>query len=34
MQEDRQALSEVVVVGYGVRKKENLVGAVAAIKGE
>lgn len=32
--EDRQALDEVVVIGYGVQKKENLVGAVAAIQGE
>jgi TonB-linked SusC/RagA family outer membrane protein len=32
--EDRQMLEEVVVVGYGVQKKETLSGAVTAIKGE
>lgn len=32
--EDRQTLDEVVVIGYGVQKKENLVGAVAAIQAE
>ncbi len=32
--EDTQALEEIVVVGYGTQKKQNLVGAVAAIKGE
>ncbi|MDR1602896.1 MAG: TonB-dependent receptor [Tannerella sp.] len=31
--EDNQALDEVVVVGYGTQKKENLVGAVSAIQG-
>lgn len=34
LMEDRQTLDEVVVIGYGVQKKENLVGAVAAIQGE
>jgi TonB-linked SusC/RagA family outer membrane protein len=33
LMEDRQALNEVVVIGYGSKKKENLVGAVAAIQG-
>lgn len=32
--EDRQTLDEVVVIGYGVQKKENLVGAVAAIQAD
>jgi TonB-linked SusC/RagA family outer membrane protein len=32
--EDSQALEEVVVVGYGVQKKETLTGAVTAIKAE
>ncbi len=32
--EDTQALDEIVVVGYGTQKKQNLVGAVASIKGE
>lgn len=31
LDEDTQALEEVVVVGYGVQKKVNLTGAVAAI---
>lgn len=31
MKEDTQALEEVVVVGYGTRKKETLTGAVAAV---
>jgi TonB-linked SusC/RagA family outer membrane protein len=31
MDEDTQALSEVVVVGYGTQKKENLTGAVASV---
>ena len=31
LQEDAQALSEVVVVGYGTQKKENLTGAVASV---
>ncbi|MDR1938571.1 MAG: TonB-dependent receptor, partial [Tannerellaceae bacterium] len=33
LQEDSKALSEIVVVGYGAQKKENLVGAVTAIQG-
>ena len=32
MQEDNSTLEEVVVVGYGTQKKENLTGAVATIK--
>ncbi|MEA4984772.1 TonB-dependent receptor SusC [bioreactor metagenome] len=32
--EDVRALSEVVVVGYGVQKKENLTGAVATLDGK
>ena len=32
LEEDNQALEEVVVVGYGTQKKVNLTGAVAAIK--
>jgi len=31
---DIQSLSEVVVVGYGTQKKENLTGAVSAVTGE
>ncbi len=31
MTEDAQALSEVVVVGYGTQKKENLTGSVASV---
>jgi TonB-linked SusC/RagA family outer membrane protein len=31
---DVQALSEVVVVGYGTQKKVNLTGAVTAVKGD
>ena len=31
MQEDSQLMSEVVVVGYGVQKKENLTGAVSSV---
>ncbi|MEA5127580.1 MAG: SusC/RagA family TonB-linked outer membrane protein [Proteiniphilum sp.] len=34
LQEDTKALEEVVVVGYGVQKKETLSGAVTAIKAE
>ena len=34
LQEDTQALEEVVVVGYGTQKKINLTGAVAVVKGE
>ena len=33
MSEDTQALSEVVVVGYGTMKKTDLTGAVASLKG-
>jgi TonB-linked SusC/RagA family outer membrane protein len=31
LQEDSQVLDEVVVVGYGMQKKENLTGAVASV---
>ena len=34
LQDDAQALEEVVVVGYGTQKKVNLTGAVAAIDGD
>ena len=34
LKEDTQTLSEVVVVGYGVQKKENLTGAVSSVKME
>lgn len=34
MQEDSELLSEVVVVGYGVQKKESVVGAITQVKGE
>lgn len=34
LMEDTQTLEEVVVVGYGTMKKENLTGAVAQLKGE
>ena len=34
LQEDTQALDEVVVVGYGVQKKANLTGSVAHISAE
>ncbi|RXF68790.1 TonB-dependent receptor [Arcticibacter tournemirensis] len=34
LKEDLQALSEVVVVGYGTQKKVNLTGSVAQINGE
>lgn len=34
LQEASTALEELVVVGYGVQKKENLTGAVATIKSE
>lgn len=33
LREDTQTLDEVVVVGYGVQKKENLTGAISAVKG-
>ncbi|GAA4444394.1 TonB-dependent receptor [Ravibacter arvi] len=31
---DKKVLEEVVVVGYGVQKKQDLTGAVASVKGE
>ena len=34
LEEDIQALAEVVVVGYGTQKKVTVTGAVAAVKGE
>ena len=34
LQEDSQALEEIVVVGYGVQKKGNLTGSVSSVKGE
>lgn len=34
LKEDAQQLEDVVVVGYGTQKKENLTGAVAAISAE
>ena len=34
MKEDTERLEEVVVIGYGTQKKENLVGAVVTLKGE
>ncbi|MDR1381063.1 MAG: TonB-dependent receptor [Tannerella sp.] len=34
LKEDRLALDEIVVVGYGVQKKSDVTGAVAAIKKE
>ncbi|MDR1407139.1 MAG: TonB-dependent receptor [Tannerella sp.] len=34
LQEDNQALEEVVVVGYGTQKKANLTGAVTSVNGE
>lgn len=34
LKEDLQQLDDVVVIGYGIQKKENLTGAVDAIKGE
>ena len=34
LQEDSEALDEVIVVGYGVMKKKDLTGAVAAVKGD
>ena len=33
LQDDNQALNEVVVVGYGVQKKVNLTGSVSSVKG-
>lgn len=32
MEEDTKMVEEIVVVGYGVQKKENLTGAVASVK--
>lgn len=34
LKDDTQTLSEVVVVGYGVQKKESVVGAITQAKGE
>lgn len=34
MQEDTQALDEVVVVGYGTARKSDLTGSISSIKGE
>ena len=34
LDEDRELLDEVVVVGYGIQKKVNLSGAVESVKGE
>lgn len=34
LQEDTHNLQELVVVGYGTQKKENLTGAVSAINGD
>ncbi|WP_047419781.1 TonB-dependent receptor [Cellulophaga sp. Hel_I_12] len=34
LQEDAQALDEVVVVGYGVQRKRDLTAAISTIKGE
>ncbi|HCA98305.1 MAG TPA: SusC/RagA family TonB-linked outer membrane protein, partial [Porphyromonadaceae bacterium] len=34
LQEDAETLDEVVVVGYGVQKKETLTGAIAQVRGE
>jgi TonB-linked SusC/RagA family outer membrane protein len=34
MEEDTQALDEVVVVGYGTARKKDLTGAISSIKGE
>lgn len=34
LNEDSQALDEVVVVGYGVQKKANLTGSVSTVKAE
>ena len=32
MQEDAQALDEVVVIGYGTAKKKDLTGAISNIR--
>lgn len=34
MTADNQSLSEVIVVGYGVQKKETVTGSVASVKGD
>ncbi|MBR1933956.1 MAG: TonB-dependent receptor [Prevotella sp.] len=34
MQEDRQQLDEVVVVGYGVQKKSDVTGSMASVSGD
>ena len=34
MKEDSMMLDDVVVVGYGVQKKESVVGAISQVKGE
>lgn len=34
LKDDSQTLDELVVVGYGVQKKENLTGAVASMNAE
>ncbi len=34
LQEDTHLLQEVVAIGYGTQRKENLVGAVSAVSGE
>lgn len=34
MQEDTQALDEIVVVGYGVQKKSDVTGSVASVKAD
>lgn len=34
LQEDRQLLDEVVVVGYGVQKKSDVTGSMASVSGE
>ncbi len=34
LQEDSQNLEEVVIVGYGIQKKENLTGSISAITGK
>ena len=34
LQEDRQLLDEVVVVGYGVQKKSDVTGAMASVSSE
>jgi hypothetical protein len=34
MEANNDVLDELVVVGYGVQKKNDLTGAVASVKGE